>query len=97
MPAYVSLFNFTEMGIKNVKQTAERAKAVRAAVEAAGGSFIGIWWTLGQYDGVLVSTAPDDETVMRTLMMIGAQGNVRTTTMRAFGEDEIGNVLKGMP
>ena len=97
MPAYVTLFNFTEQGIRSAKQTAERAKAVRAAFEAAGGSFVGIWWTLGQYDGVLVGTAPDDETVMRLLMATGMQGNVRTTTMRAFGEEEIGSNVKGLP
>jgi uncharacterized protein with GYD domain len=97
MPAFVSLFNFTEQGIRNVKQTADRAKAVRAAIEAAGGSFVGIWWTLGQYDGILISTAPDDETVMRVLMAIGMQGNVRTTTMRAFGEEEIGKIIQGLP
>jgi len=97
MPAFVSLFNFTDQGIRNAKQTAERAKAVRAAIEAAGGSFVGIWWTLGQYDGVLISVAPDDETVMRVLMAVGMQGNVRTTTMRAFGEEEIGSILQGLP
>jgi uncharacterized protein with GYD domain len=97
MPAFVSLFNFTEQGIRNVKQTADRAKAVQAAIEAAGGSFVGIWWTLGQYDGVLISTAPDDESVMRVLMAIGMQGNVRTTTMRAFGEEEIGSIIQGLP
>ena len=97
MPAFVTLFNFTEKGIQDVKQTGTRAKAVRAAIEAAGGGFVGIWWTLGKYDGVLVSTAPDDETVMRVLMATGMQGNVRTMTMRAFGEEEIESLVKGLP
>jgi uncharacterized protein with GYD domain len=97
MPAYVTLFNFTDQGIRNVKQTAERAKAVRAAFEAAGGSIVGIWWTLGQYDGVLVGVAPDDETAIRLAMAIGMQGNVRTTTLRAFGEEEIESIVQGLP
>ena len=97
MPAYVTLFNWTEQGIRDVKQTAERAKAVRAGFEAAGGSLVGIWWTLGQYDGVLVGVAPDDETVTRLLMVTGMQGNVRTMTMRAFGEEEIESIIKGLP
>jgi uncharacterized protein with GYD domain len=91
------LFNFTEQGIRNIKDTAERARAVRKAFEAAGGSFVGIWWTLGQYDGVLVGVAPDDETVTRLLMATGMQGNVRTTTMRAFGEEEIESIIAGLP
>jgi uncharacterized protein with GYD domain len=54
MPAYITLFNWTEQGIKNVRETTKRAKAVREMWEAAGGQVIGIWWTQGQYDGVLI-------------------------------------------
>ena len=97
MPAYVTLFNFTEKGIQDVKHTGDRAKAVRAAFEAAGGSLVGIWWTFGQYDGVLVGVAPDDDTVMRLLMATGMQGNTRTVTMRAFGEEDIDRIVKGLP
>lgn len=97
MPAYITLFNWTEKGVQDVKNTAQRAKAVRAAFEAAGGSLVGIWWTLGQYDGVLVGVAPDDETVVRLLMGTGMQGNVRTMTMRAFGEEEIESIVGGLP
>lgn len=97
MPAYITLFNWTEKGVQDVKNTAQRAKAVRAAFEAAGGSLVGIWWTLGQYDGVLVGVAPDDETVVRLLMGTGMQGNVRTVTMRAFGEEEIESIVGGLP
>jgi len=46
MPAYGTLFNWTEQGVHNNKDTAQRAKAARAAWEAAGGRFIGIWWTM---------------------------------------------------
>ena len=54
MPAYVSLFNWTEQGIKNAKLTTDRAKAAKAMWEKAGARFIGIWWTHGQYDGVII-------------------------------------------
>lgn len=96
MPAYLTLFKWTEQGIENVKDTAKRAQAVREAWEAAGGRFIGIWWTLGEYDGFVVHEAPDDATATRLLMKTGMTGNVRTTTMRAFGEDEIESVLAGL-
>ena len=97
MPAYITLFNWTEQGVKNIKDTGKRALAVRAAWEAAGGRFIGIWWTFGQYDGVVVSEAPDDETANRLLMTVAMQGNIRTTTMRAFGEEDIERILQGLP
>jgi uncharacterized protein with GYD domain len=96
MPAYVTLFNWTEQGVRDVKGTAERAKEARAAWEAAGARFIGIWWTFGQYDGVVVHEAPDDETVNRLLLKSAMLGNIRTVTLRAFGEEEIDRILQGL-
>lgn len=96
MPAYLTLFNWTDQGIKNVKDITKRAQAAREAWEAEGGRFIGIWWTLGEYDGFVVHEAPDEATATRLLMKTGMKGDVRTTTMRAFGEEEIESVLAGL-
>jgi uncharacterized protein with GYD domain len=97
MSAYIVLINFTEQGIKNVKDTVNRAKAVNQAAQAAGGRFIGIWWTLGPHDAVAVIEAPDDETATRLLLAAGMQGNVRTVTMRAFSEEEMERIVQGLP
>ena len=97
MPAYVSLFNFTDQGIKAVKDTVNRAQLVKQASEAAGGRVIGVWWLMGQYDGILISEAPDEETATRLLISSGMQGNVRTITMRAFSEDEMTKIVGGLP
>jgi uncharacterized protein with GYD domain len=97
MPAYISLFNFTDQGIRNVKDTLERAKAVEQAIQSAGGRKIGLWWTHGQYDGVFIYEAPDDETVTQQLLAIGMQGNVRTVTMRCFSEEEMARIVQGLP
>ena len=97
MPAYVTLFNWTEQGIKTVKHTTKRAQAAREAWEATGGSVIGIWWTQGQYDGVFIHETPDDETATRLLMSLGMKGNVRTTTLRAFSEEEAERIIQGLP
>ncbi len=94
MPAYITLYNWTEQGVRNVKDTAKRTQAAREAWEAAGGRFIGIWWTFGQDDGFVVHEAPDDATANRLLLATGMQGDVRTTTMRAFGEEEIAGILE---
>ncbi|RIK34487.1 MAG: GYD family protein, partial [Chloroflexi bacterium] len=53
MPAYVTLFNFTEQGLKDIKNTVKRARAAGDAAKGAGGRFIGVWWLLGQYDGIV--------------------------------------------
>ena len=96
MPAYVTLFNWTEQGVRNVKDTAKRAQAAREAWEAAGGRFIGVWWTFGQYDGFVVHEAPDDVTANRLLINTGMKGDVRTTTLRAFSELEIAEILEDL-
>ncbi len=97
MPAYVTLFNWTEQGVKNIKATTERAKTARAAWEKVGARFIGIWWTHGQYDGVVIHEAPNAETATRLLMALGMAGNIRTTTLPAFSEDEMEAIIKGLP
>ncbi len=97
MPAYITLVNFTEQGLKDAKNAVNRLRAVEKAIEAAGGRKIGAWWTLGQYDMVLVAEGPDDETATRLLLQIGMQGNVRTATMRAFSEEEMERIVSGLP
>ncbi|HBY99061.1 MAG: GYD domain-containing protein [Ardenticatenaceae bacterium] len=97
MPAYITLLNFTEQGIRNVKDTVTRARDAAQAAQAAGGRWIGVWWTLGPYDLVVVSEAPDEETATRQLLAAGMQGNVRTMTMRAFSEEEMERIVQGLP
>jgi uncharacterized protein with GYD domain len=97
MPAYATLCNFTDQGIRNIKDSPNRAKAAAEAAKSMGARFIGIWWLLGQYDGVLIVEAPDDETVTRLLVMTGMQGHIRTTTMRAYSEEEMARIVQGLP
>lgn len=96
MPAYLTLTNFTDQGIRNVKDTVERARAFEQALQAAGGRKIGIWWLLGQYDSMAIFEAPDDETATRVLLATGMQGNVRTTTLRCFSEEEMERIVQGL-
>jgi uncharacterized protein with GYD domain len=97
MPAYISLFNFTEQGIKTVKDTVNRVQMVKKQAEATGGRVIGAWWLQGQYDGVIIFEAPDEDTAARSILANGMAGNNRTVTMRAFSEDEMTRILSGLP
>ncbi len=97
MPTYITLYNFTQQGVENIKEGPARLDAARAALEATGGKLIGFYLTMGQYDLVVISEGPDDETAMKLLMAIGAQGNVRSETMRAFTEDEYRELVAGLP
>jgi len=94
MATFIALFGWTEQGIHNVKDTAERAAKFKKSIQAAGGSVKNFYWTMGRYDGVIVFEAPDDATAAAVMMGGCAQGNVRTETLRAFDENEILGVLE---
>jgi len=88
MKTYVILLNYTEQGIKNLKESPSRLDAARKAAEAMGGKLKEWYLVMGQYDAVVVAEAPNDEVVTRLMLTIGALGNVRTQTLSAFTEAE---------
>lgn len=94
MGTYISLINWTDQGIRNFKETAQRAAAAKDLATQMGGEMKAIYWTLGSYDIVVLAEFPDDETGTAYQLAIGSQGNIRTTTLRAFGEDEITRILE---
>jgi uncharacterized protein with GYD domain len=87
MATFVSLISWTDQGIKGFKDSAERADAFAALVAKAGGKVVGLYWTLGEYDLVAITEAPDAETATAVLLQVGALGNVRSSTMQAFDRD----------
>ena len=93
MPTYITLLNYTDQGIKNMKEVPERVLAIREAVANIGGRLHGYRLTLGLYDAVVTIEAPDDETYATFALNIAAQGNVRTTTLKAFSEEESFRIL----
>jgi uncharacterized protein with GYD domain len=94
MPNYVSLISWTDQGVRNFKDTVDRYEAAQAALGASGVTFKDAYWTVGPYDLVTVVEGPDDETAAAALLGIAAQGNLRSTTMRAFNADEMRSVIQ---
>ena len=84
MSFYLILWNFTDQGINNVKESPKRADAFKSKLENAGGRLIETYYTFGKYDGVSIIEAPNDEILMSCLLSIGSQGNARTVTLKAF-------------
>ena len=97
MPTYVTLVKWTDQGIRNVKDSPKRRQAFEAAVSAAGGKVKDAYLLMGEYDLLVITEAPNDETVARLALATGMQGNVRTTTMRAFPRDEMDKIVAGLP
>ena len=93
MPTYVSLINWTENGVAGFKDTVDRAEAGKALAGKFGGALKEIYWTIGPYDMVAISEAPDDESATAFALSLASQGNVRTTTLRAFSGDEMRGVI----
>ncbi len=93
MATFVSLINWTEQGITNFRDTPKRADAFQQMLTKYGANLKDIYWTLGSYDIVVVAEAPDDETITAVALELGSLGNVRTTTLRAFGRSEIEAII----
>ena len=93
MSKYVLLLNWTDQGIRNVKDTVKRAESFRSYLEKRGGKLVDILYTFGQYDLIAVAELPNDETAMSVSFGTGALGNVRVTTLKAFGLDETRRVI----
>jgi len=93
MPTYVSLVHWTEQGIKNYKDSMRRAEDFSKLVESLGGRLREALYTVGEYDIVVITEFPDDETATAALLQVGALGNVRTNTMRAFTANEMGGIV----
>jgi uncharacterized protein with GYD domain len=97
MPNYIVLVNWTEQGIKNVKDTIKRAKSFEGAIEKAGGKSLGIYYTMGRHDLVAIVEAPTDEAITSVLYSTGSLGNVRTETLKAFSVAETANIIEKLP
>jgi uncharacterized protein with GYD domain len=97
MAIYIALVNFTDQGVRHIRQTTERAKALVQAASNLGVRIKDIYWTMGAFDAVFTAEAPDDETITAFALSMGALGNIRTQTMRAFSANEIANILEKVP
>ncbi len=86
MPTYISLMNYTEQGLRNVKKSPSRVDEARKAAKELGGKLGDLYLTMGAYDLVAISEFPDDATAATFVLKLGALGNVRTTTVKAFPE-----------
>lgn len=96
MATYISLVRLTDLGIHNVKDTAKRADSAKKVAKQYGVKMTQIYWTLGQYDLVIVLEAKDDKAMAAYGLAVGSLGFVRMETLRAFDRAEIGEIVKAL-
>ena len=94
MPTYVTLMNWTDQGIRTVRDTVDRRGQADELAQKHGATIEEVYWTVGPYDLVTIVQAPDDESVTAMLLELGSGGNLRTTTLRAYDSDQMSGILQ---
>ena len=97
MPRYVALMKLTKAGLDDIKNATERVKAAEKIIEGMGGKLLDFYMVMGEYDYVAISEFPSDEVAMTFLLGLGADGFVRTTTLKAFSREEYGGFISMLP
>jgi uncharacterized protein with GYD domain len=96
MATFISLVNFTDQGIRNVKESPDRYEAFKALAEKVGGTVKGVYYTMGHYDMVVIVEG-SDEAAMTAMLKVGSLGNVRSETLRGFSLEEMRKIIGKMP
>jgi uncharacterized protein with GYD domain len=96
MTTYVMLTQWTEQGMRQIKDSPKRLDTAKRALEEMGGSFKAFYMTMGDYDIVAVYDAPDDAVAARFTLVLGMQGNVKTTTLKAFPEPAYREIINSL-
>ena len=94
MATYIVLLDYTDQGIRELRDSPQRADAFTEFAERSGVKIVGQYWTIGSHDGVLIMEAPGEEVAASVLLHLGTVGNVRTTTLRAFDWAEARDLIE---
>ncbi|HYB84109.1 MAG TPA: GYD domain-containing protein [archaeon] len=93
MPTYLVLWNWTEQGLRNFRESPKRVEAFKQLAEKHGGKVVQFLYTMGKYDGAAIVEAPSDEAFLKMAVSLGSLGNVRTTTLKAWPASEASKVF----
>jgi uncharacterized protein with GYD domain len=96
MATFITTLKFTDKGVREVVDSPKRAAAFKAAAKKMGVKVSGLYWTLGSFDGIIVSEAPSEETITAAMLSLASQGNVQTTTSRAFDATEFEKIIAAL-
>lgn len=97
MSTYIMLVNYTDQGIRNIKESPKRADAARDLAKRCGAEMKDLYLTIGNHDLVAMLEAPSDEAAAKFALKLGSLGNVRTTTLKAFSESEYRSIVEALP
>lgn len=93
MATFITTIKFTQQGIKDIDHSTKRASLFKSEAKKLGAKVKDIYWTLGEYDGLLILDAPDEETATAAILHLSAMGNVHTATCRAYTAAEMEQIV----
>jgi uncharacterized protein with GYD domain len=97
MPTYITLIKYTQQGVENMKDSPNRLDTAKELFKSMGAEIKAFYLAMGNYDAVVISEAPDDETAMKLALTTGSAGAIRTETQRVFPEDEYRKIISELP
>jgi uncharacterized protein with GYD domain len=97
MATYISFIQYTQQGLQKIKESPGRLDQAKKAYEAAGGKLKDFYLVMGEYDIVVVADLPNDDAAAKLALSLGAAGNIRTRTSRAFTEAEYRKLVSSLP
>ncbi|MHA2287215.1 MAG: GYD domain-containing protein [Promethearchaeota archaeon] len=97
MAVFIVLGSFTQEGITNIKDSPQRLEAAKKVADSVGGAIKQFFYTMGRYDFVAITEAPNFEAMMKSLLIIGTTGAVRTETLQAIPIEKAVGIIKELP
>ena len=97
MPTYITLATYTNQGVKSIKESVKANEEAINTAEKMGEKVIGFYHIMGEYDVIVISECSGDEVAVAGSIMASSDGNVRTTTLRAFTQEEFSEIIKKLP
>ena len=97
MPTYVTLINYTQKGVENMKESTSRLDTAKELFKSMGAEIKAFYLAMGRYDAVVISEGPDDETATKLAITVGSKGAIRTETFRVFTEKEYRKIISELP
>jgi uncharacterized protein with GYD domain len=97
MPSYITLWEYTQQGVENIKESPDRIDTIEEMFEEMGGELQDFYMLMGQYDTITISEFPDDETAAQAILAVTEQGNVTSETLKAFSRETTRQLIDGLP
>ena len=95
METYMHFSSWTDQGIRDTRNSVDRATAAVDEMERFGVKIFEMFWTVGgPHDLIMVADCPDQETAQAVALRLGARGNIRPLAVRAFDRGEMAAIVE---